>query len=63
MERRRESKVGTVESLISHTPRWIAQAVGYQGLWALRGQFGDKFQFGSGPNPWVMVVAYERYGL
>jgi len=55
--------VGTVESLISHTPRWIAQAMAYEGLRALRGQFGDKFQFGSGPNPWVMVVAYERYGL
>jgi len=31
----------------------------YKGLWVLRGQFGCKFQFGSGPNLWGM----EAHGL
>jgi len=48
----------TVEPLMSHTPRWIAQAMGYERLWVLRGQFGCKFQFGSGPNLlWGMSVS------
>jgi len=49
----------TVEPLISHTPRWIARAMGYERLWVLRGQLGSKFQFGSGLNLWGM----EGYGL
>jgi len=40
----------TVEPLISHTPRWIARAMGYERLWFYRGQFSCKFQFGSGLN-------------
>jgi len=51
--------ISTVEPLISHTPRWIARAMGYERLWVLRGQFGSKFQFGSGLNLWGM----EGYGL
>jgi len=49
----------TVEPLISHTPRWIARAMGYERLWVLRGRFGCKFQFGSGLNLWGM----GDYGL
>ena len=49
----------TVEPLIGHTPRWIARAMGYERLRVLRGQFGCKFQFGSGQNLWGM----GGYGL
>jgi len=51
----------TVEPLISHTPRWIARAMGYERLWVLRGQFGCKFQFGSGQNLWGMGGYGFRY--
>jgi len=27
----------TVEPLITHTPRWMAELMGYEGLWPLRG--------------------------
>ena len=27
----------TVEPLLTHTPRWTARAMGYEGLWANRG--------------------------
>ncbi|KAF8232561.1 hypothetical protein L208DRAFT_1397199 [Tricholoma matsutake] len=26
----------TVDSLITHTPRWTLQAMGYEGVWGLR---------------------------
>ncbi|KAF8227704.1 hypothetical protein L208DRAFT_1295270, partial [Tricholoma matsutake] len=26
----------TVEPLITHTPRWMAQGMGYEGLWVMR---------------------------
>ena len=27
----------TVEPLLTHTPRWMARAMGYGGLWVMRG--------------------------
>ena len=33
----------TVNSLITHTPRWTAQGMGYEGVWALRA--GPKMTF------------------
>jgi hypothetical protein len=30
------SKSGTVKPLLTHTPQWTAQAMGYQGLWVVR---------------------------
>ena len=29
----------TVDSLIIHTPRWMAKAMGYEGLWGM-GEYG-----------------------
>ena len=51
--------LATVEPALTHTPRWMAQAMGYERLWAIAGQFWCKFRFGGGPNLWVMGV----YGL
>ena len=32
----------TVEPLLTHTPRWMARAMGYGGLWVMRGHFWCK---------------------
>ena len=48
------TKEDTVNSLITHTPRWTTQAMGYGGIWAMREQFGRKFGFGSCPKLWGM---------
>jgi len=45
------------QSLYSRTPHKPHHSVdspgwGYEGLWVLRGQFGCKSEFGSGPNLW-----------
>ncbi|KAF8811961.1 hypothetical protein BYT27DRAFT_7088348, partial [Phlegmacium glaucopus] len=49
----------TVEPLLTHTRRWMAQGMGYGRLWVMRGQFWCKFRFGARQNLWVM----GGYGL
>jgi len=56
-----------VEPLISHTPWWMARAMGYEGSWVLKGQFGCKSQFGDSPDLWGVGggggMTYGRYGF
>ena len=49
----------TVEPLLTHTPRWMAQAIGYKRIWGMKGQFWCKFEFCSSQKVWVKRV----YGL
>ena len=35
--------LSTVEPLLTHTPRWTARAMGYEGLWANRGMVKNRF--------------------
>ena len=39
-----------VNSLITHTPWWTTQTMGYWGVWVMREQFRCKFGFGSCPK-------------
>jgi hypothetical protein len=38
LENSKKLKMNTVDSLITHTPRWTAQGMGYEGVWALRAE-------------------------
>lgn len=49
----------TVETLLTHTPRWRVQAMGYERLWVIRVRFGWDFGFGGPPKVWVI----REYGL
>ena len=48
-------KTHTVEPLLAHTYRWMAQAMGCQRLWVTRGQFRSKFGF--------IAANLKKYGL
>jgi len=49
----------TVETLLTHTPRWRVQPMGYVRLWVIRMWFGWNFWFGGPPRVWVI----GDYGL
>jgi len=38
------TRTDTVDSLITHTPRWMAKAMGYEGLWGTRERFWCKIR-------------------
>lgn len=52
-------KTCTVEPLITHTSRWLAQVWFMGGYVPVMGHERCRFGFGSRGNIWVM--AYERY--
>ena len=51
--------VYTVEPVLTHTPRWMARAMGYWGLWVMRGHFWCKITIWFPKKVWVM----RGYGL
>ena len=57
----------TVDSLLTHSSRWMAWAMGYGGLWVMREHFWCKMTIWFPKKVWVMrpwgVMGYERYGL
>jgi hypothetical protein len=49
----------TVDSLITHTPRWTPKAMGYEGLWVMRDDFWCKIRIRWPKKSWVI----RDYGL